>query len=125
MGKDNGELIEEVSKLKKHVQMLTNEATAHNKEKSRLNKIIDTVNEEKAKKDGLIAEHEKKNVDLLDQIQSLTQQMQSAYMAMKEMETKFDELKREVKIKLERVTSLEQNLKREEGRNDELNKFRD
>ena len=51
--------------------------------------------------------------------------MTEAYNSMKAMEGKFDDLKKEVKLKLDRVTLLETTLKKEQARNDDLNRFRD
>lgn len=51
--------------------------------------------------------------------------MTDAYNSMKSMEGKFDELKREVKTKLDRCSQLEISLKKEQGRNDDLNRFKD
>jgi hypothetical protein len=51
--------------------------------------------------------------------------MTDAYNSMKSMESKFDELKKEVKMKLDRCSQLEISLKKEQARNDGLEKFKD
>jgi len=58
LGKDNLEMIDEIARLKKHVAMLQGEVTSLNKEKHRLNGLLDAANGAAGKKGDYVTELE-------------------------------------------------------------------